>query len=297
MGIGGPGNYEGVGWDGLAATLNAITDQALSSAEIAKEQLSGAGFGIAGYDWPAEREPTRQAIDTLGIPALIRFVNDTIIGLLAGANEGWGIAVVSGTSNNCRGRDREGREGRVTGNGPWLGEYGGGTEIVTRALHAVAAAWTQRGPETGLTAAFIELVGASDVTDLLEGIILQRYQLSASAAPAVFQTATAGDRVAREVIEWAGGELGSLAQGVIRQLGFERLDFEVVLIGSLFRVSETLTETMMSTIHQIAPGAKPAPLKAPPVVGGVLLAMEGMEPNTRMARQVLIQSMPKLGPG
>ncbi len=297
LGVGGPGNYEVVGYDGLAATLNAITDQALISAGLTKEQLSGAGLGIAGYDWPAEREPTQGAIDTLGLSAPTRFVNDAIIGLLAGASEGWGVAVVAGTSNNCRGRDRQGLEGRVTGNGPIFGEYGGASEIVVRALQAIAAAWTQRGPETALTAAFIELAGAGDVTDLLEGLVLQRYQLSAAAAPAVFQTAAAGDRVAQEVIEWAGRQLGGLAQGVIRQLEFERLDFEVVLIGSLFGASKTLTEIMLSTIHQIAPGARPAPLEAPPVVGGVLLAMEGVETDTRQVREALIESSSKLALG
>ena len=297
LGIGGPGNYEVVGYDGLATTLGAITDQALARARIARADLAGAGFGIAGYDWPAEREPTSRAIQTLGLTAPVRFANDTIIGLLAGATKGWGVAVVAGTSNNCRGRDRHGREGRVTGNGPWFGEYGGASEIVARALHAVAAAWTRRGPETGLTDAFIALTGASNVMDLLEGIVLQRYRLSASAAPAVLQTAAAGDKVAQGVVSWAGRELGSLATGVIRQLGFEQLDFELVLIGSLFKVSQTLTETMLSTIHQVARGAQLVRLKAPPVVGGVLLGMEGVEPDTREIRQALIESTTSLTAG
>jgi N-acetylglucosamine kinase-like BadF-type ATPase len=108
LGVGGAGNYEVVGYRGLAETLNAITDEALIMAGISKDQLAGAGFGIAGYDWPVERERTYQAIQTLGLTAPLEFVNDTIVGLLAGATEGWGVAVVAGTSNNCRGRDRQG---------------------------------------------------------------------------------------------------------------------------------------------------------------------------------------------
>jgi N-acetylglucosamine kinase-like BadF-type ATPase len=290
LGVGGAGNYEVVGYCGLTETLNAITSEALTMAGISKDQLAAAGFGIAGYDWPVEREPTYQAIQTLGLTAPFEFVNDTIIGLLAGAAEGWGVAVVAGTSNNCRGRDRQGREGRVTGNGPWFGEYGGANEMVTKARQAVAAAWTQRGPATCLTEAFIDFTGATDILDLLEGLALERYQLSAAAAPLIFQAAAEGDDVAREIIFWAGRELGSLAVGVIRQLGFEQLDFDVVLIGTLFKASPALAGTMMTTIYQVAPKARPVRLVAPPVVGGVLLGMEQIGIEYSAMRQTLIES-------
>ena len=78
LGIGGPGNYEVVGYRGLADTLNGIVDQALTAADISKGQLAGAGFGVAGYDWPTEREPTLEAIQALGLSAPFEFVNDSI---------------------------------------------------------------------------------------------------------------------------------------------------------------------------------------------------------------------------
>jgi N-acetylglucosamine kinase-like BadF-type ATPase len=290
LGVGGAGNYEAVGYQGLTETLNAITNEALGMAGISKDRLTAAGFGIAGYDWPVEREPTRQAIQTLGLSAPFEFVNDTIVGLLAGAIQGWGVAVVAGTSCNCRGRDRQGREGRTTGNGPQLGDYAGATELVAKAVQAVALAWTQRGPATRLTEAFIDLTNATDVVDLLEGLALERYQLSAAAAPVVFQVADEGDEVAQETICWAGRELGSLAIGVIRQLGFERLDFEVVLIGSMFKGSPTLIETMSATIHRVAPKARLVRLKAPPVVGGVLLGMEQVGVGHDNIRLTLIET-------
>ena len=274
MGFGGAGNYEVVGYSGLAETLHCITDEALRSAGVSKAQLTAAGFGIAGYDWPAEREPTRQAIETLGLSVPFDFVNDAVVGLLAGAPEGWGVAVVAGTSNNCRGRDRDGQEGRITGAGPHMGEYGGASELVGRALQAVSHAWTRRGPATGLTEAFIHLTNAQDVTDLLEGLVLGRYHVEATDAPVVFEVAAQGDRVAQETIRWAGNELGSIALGVIHQLGIQDLEFEVILIGSLFKGGPMLTDAMAATIHRVAPGARLKRLEAPPVVGGIVLAMD-----------------------
>jgi N-acetylglucosamine kinase-like BadF-type ATPase len=290
FGESGPGNYEAVGWDGMHQALHTITDQALASAGIAREQIAGAGFGIAGYDWPAERKPTEQVIDSLGLSVPYGLVNDTIVGLLAGATEGWGVVVVAGTSNNCRGRDRHGREGWVTGCGPRFAEYGGAGELVRKAIQVVSLAWSKRGPATRLTEAFLELTGATDATDLLEGLALERYHLWAAAAPLVFQVAAEGDAVAQETIHWAGRELGSLANGVIRQLGFEGLEFEVVLAGSLYNGGPMLIDALRETVHEVAPGARLVRLTAPPVIGGVLLGMEQKGLEYTGVRETLIRT-------
>jgi N-acetylglucosamine kinase-like BadF-type ATPase len=289
FGQGGPGNPEGIGYDGLAEVLGLIAQQALAAAEISIDEVAGAGFGIGGYDWPSQREPILQAIAPLGLKAPLEIVNDSIIGLLAGASEGWGVAVVAGTSCNCWGWDQDRREGRMTGFS-WLGEAAGGGELVLKAIQAVALEWTRRGPPTRLTQAFVELTRTRDVEDLLEGLTLGRVHLSAEAAPLVFQVAAEGDPVAEELILWAGRELGSMANGVIRQLGFEALTFEVVLAGSFFQGSPRLAETMRETIHVLAPGARLVRLTAPPVVGGVLLGMEQAGADALSVREALIHS-------
>jgi N-acetylglucosamine kinase-like BadF-type ATPase len=286
----GSGNHEDVGYDGLAAALRTATDQALKQADISIAQIAGAGFGVGGYDWPCEREPTLHAIQTLGLNAPFEAVNDTIIGLLAGAPEGWGVAVVAGTGCNCWGWDRNHRIGRMTGMGWQMGEAAGAGELVDEAVRCIARHWSLRGPSTRLTQAFVELIGAKDVEDLLEGITQDRYDVGAEAAPLVFRVADEGDRVARQLIEWAGKELGHLAIGVIRQLGFETLEFDVVQVGSLYDGSPLLTQIMQQTVHAIAPGARFLRLEAPPVVGGVLLGMEQAGLNWKAVRERLIET-------
>ena len=284
------GSYEVVEWDGLRKALHAITTQALDSAHIAKTQLAGVGFGIAGYDWPGELEGHQQAIATLALPAPYGLVNDTVIGLMAGTSAGWGLGVVSGTGSNCWGRDRHGHEGHVTGGGPNFGEYAGGYDLVDKATHIVAQAWTQSGPPTRLTEAFLELTGARDATDLLEGLYLKRYTVDGTNAPLIFQVAQQGDAGAQAAIHWAGCELGKLANGVIRQLNFQTLGIEIVLIGSLFKGGALLINPMMETVHNIAPGAKTVRLTVPPVVGGVLLGMEQAGVDYPPLRQTLIET-------
>jgi len=272
FGEAGPGNPFHVGHDGLLRAIASAVEQALQSARVSKAEVRGAGFGIAGFNWPSEHPALSRTVQALGLPAPAYIVNDAIIGLLAGAKAGWGIGLVAGTHCNCRGWDQQRREGRVVGFK--MGEAAGAKALVQQAIYAVARQYTRRGPETGLTAAFISAVRARGVDDLLEGLTSGCYTLTASSAPLVFAEAERGDPVAGNLIRWAGRELGSLATGVVRQLGLEAAAFDLVLIGSLFRAGPRLIHAVEEAVRPDAPHARLVRLKAPPVVGGVLLAME-----------------------
>jgi len=284
----GPGNHEDVGYTGLIAVLTELLEQIERSTGINRAQIAGAGFGVAGYDWPSERISTLEAIAALGLTCPVDAVNDTIIGLLAGAEQGWGVALVAGTSNNCRGWDRAQREGRVLGNGPWFGEHGGAAELVMRAVRDVALAWTQRGPQTRLTAALVEYVGARDAADLLEGLSQETYVLNADAARLVVQVAQAGDEVAQTAVRWTAQELGSLAVGVIRQLSLQAEHFDIVLVGSFYNVGALLMEPLRASILAVAPHARLVRLAAPPVAGAVLLAMLAAGRETAAVRPLVV---------
>lgn len=97
FGRSGGGNHESVGYEGFARVVGEAFNQAVVSADIPIDQISGIGFGIGGYDWESQRKDHLDALSSLGIKAPIELVNDAILGLLAGSEAGWGIAVVSGT--------------------------------------------------------------------------------------------------------------------------------------------------------------------------------------------------------
>src|SRR4030042_2319429 len=287
----GPGNHEAVGYECLRIALQSVTEKALGMAGLSKAHITASGFGVAGYDWPSERKPTLDAINSIGISAPIEAVNDTIIGLLAGASQGWGIAVVAGTGTNCWGWDKHHNIGRVTGVG--FGEYGGAGNLVEQALYSIADEWKRRGPKTQLTSEFLHLTGAKDIQSFLEGLELGEYSISSDDAPLVYKVANQGDPSALSIIQWAGSELGHTAVAVIRQLGIGQLEFEVVLVGSLYAMGEMLIAPMRQVIWAEAPKAKLVRLTAPPVVGGLLLAMEQVGINPSSLREYLIESTRK----
>jgi N-acetylglucosamine kinase-like BadF-type ATPase len=274
-GKGGPGNHESVGFDGMERSVKQALDEALNRAQIQVGQLSGAGFGIAGFDWHSEEPLMKEVIHKIGVQAPYKMVNDVVLGLLAGTSEGWGVAVVSGTGCNCRGWDREHkREGRVTGYGITMGEGAGGSELIHRTMQAIGYSWTQRLPPTALAPVFIEMTGAKDLEDLIQGYTAHHYEIGADAARTVFRVAEQGDAIANQLVRWAGVELGEMANAVIRQLNFEDIEFEIALIGSMFKSGEILIKPMRETVHAVAPKAKLIPTEARPVLGAALLGME-----------------------
>jgi len=296
FGESGPGNHEVVGYDGMFEAMRTSMVGALQASGLTKADVAGAGFGVAGFDWQSEYKATDETIARLGLSAPYIFVNDAVPGLVAGSEEGWGVVVVSGTGSNCRGWDREHkREGRVTGHGVLMGENAGASELMFRCMQLVGYAWSKRGPMTRLADVFVKRVGAVDLEDLVRGYTMDEYHIGPDFAPIVFSVAEEGDQVARELIHWAGSELGEMINAVVRQLSFEELEFDVVMTGSMFNGGEMLIAPMRETIYKLAPKARFVRLSVPPVVGAVMLGFEagGLRAG-KPTRQTMIDTFPSI---
>ncbi|RPJ23824.1 MAG: hypothetical protein EHM33_19775 [Chloroflexi bacterium] len=290
FGKAGGGNHQSVGYEGLTDVLQKSFEEARQTAGVEKDQVAGAGFGVAGYDFPSDRMEHLQAIAALRLACPVEVVNDGANGLISGTSHGIGVNVTAGSSNNCRGRGKNGKEGRIVGNGPMFGEYGGAMEIVYRAMQFVNYAWIKRMPPTILTKVFLEATGAQDEMDLMEGLSNDQYQLFPFIAVEVINTARAGDPAALEVLQWAGEELGWLAISVARQIEMENEEVEIVQSGTVFEAGEMLTQPMQAIVLKHLPKAKLIRLEGPPVLGPLMLGMRmaGIDPYP--LRRKLIES-------
>jgi N-acetylglucosamine kinase-like BadF-type ATPase len=297
FGEGACGSPEILGYDGMARVLDDIIGQALAEAGLRMEAISAAGFGMAGYDWPSQRQPIIAAIRGIGLNAQLELVNDALVGLYAGSSQGWGVAVVAGTGNNCYGVNRAGKVGRVTGEGHLMDEDGGAGGLVTKAVQAVSRMWSKRGPDTKLAEMFVQRTGAADVFAFLEGIQLGWYKHDARLAIDILRVAEEGDAVAQGVINWVGEMQGDLAVGVIRQLDLQGEAFEVVMVGSLWNGGERLIAPFRRVVLAEAPRASFVRLRAAPVTGGVLLGMQQVGIDIPAVRPRLLQSWQARFPG
>jgi N-acetylglucosamine kinase-like BadF-type ATPase len=288
FGTGPAGNHESVGVEGFQHAVHTVVDAALKNTGLNKDQIAGHGYGIAGYDWDSDRPLMDRVIGSLELDAPYGAGNDSIMGLFAGTSTGWGVNVTSGTSCNACSRNPAGQVGRVSGNGPFFAEWGGGSELVQLAVGAISRAWSLRAPQTMLTDLFMQHLGATNIVDLLEGIVRGRYRIRATDAPVVFEAIRQGDPIASGILEFISRELGNLAVGVIRQVNLENEAFEVVLAGSFFKGSPRIAEYIREEIHKVAPGATLVRLEAPPVVGSVLFGMQAAGADFASVREKVI---------
>jgi N-acetylglucosamine kinase-like BadF-type ATPase len=280
FGNAGGGNHQATGYDRLTDVLQKSFVTASQMSGVEKDQIAGAGFGVAGYDFPSEKADHLQAIASLGLSCPLEIVNDGANGLISGTSHGVGVNVTAGSGVNCRGRGKNGKEGRVVGNGIDFGEYGGAIEIVLRAKQFVNYAWIKRIAPTKLTNIFLNATGAKDEIDLMEGLSNNQYHLFPSLAIEIVDAAREGDHAALEVITWSGEELGWLAVSVARQIEMENDEVEIVQSGSVFNAGELIMEPMHNIIKKHVPKAKMIRLDGPPVVGPLMLGMQmaGIDP-------------------
>ncbi|MBM3137160.1 MAG: hypothetical protein FJZ98_03110 [Chloroflexi bacterium] len=271
---GGPGNPQSIGgFRALERLLTDLNQRTCGSAGIMPDQIFTAGLGLAGFDWPSQHERFFQVVRSAGLPEKSLLANDAALGIYAGTSQGWGICVGAGTSFNCRGIGLDGREARAIGDGMQWGEGAGALELSVRAAQMVIAQWLRTNPKTRLTDLFKKTFGTESLADLVEGMVLRRYQVTADLAPSIFEVARTGDDQANKAVRWAAGKLADLAIGAARQLELQNEIFEIVLSGSFFKAGEILITPLKENVLEVAPQAEFRLLDIPPVCGAVIMAL------------------------
>jgi N-acetylglucosamine kinase-like BadF-type ATPase len=270
----GRSNWEDTGLDGARAALSEAITGALSAAGVKPGDLAASAFGLAGLDWDQDRPMLAALVDPLGLGGPRKLDNDSFIALRAGTAQPFGVVVIAGTGTVAAGRDPAGRTFRTMGLSPMYGDFGSATDVAEEAVHAVADAWTGRGPATSLSELLPPLAGCGSPAELLQRLSRGAIPLP-PAAPLVLGQAAAGDPACREIAMRAGAALGSSAALVARRLGLDREVFETVMAGGLFRGRSRLLEaTLADELHRVAPGAVPVRLACKPVIGAVIEALE-----------------------
>lgn len=266
----GPGNWETVGLRGAGDAIGDAIEKALRLAGVGRMQVDGAVYGLAGLDWDSDARRLESVIEPFGLGGAREIVNDSFIALRAGTDRPWGVVVIAGTGMVAAGRNHEGETFRTLGLGRILGDAGSASDVSEDALRAVADAYVGRGPETALSDVFCRLTNSASVAEMLEDFS-RGGEPALSAAPEVLRVAEEGDEVARRIVVSAGEALGTSAGLVARRLGMDGEPFELVLAGGLFR---SRSELLRDTIREHAPGAELRELRAAPVVGAALMAIE-----------------------
>ena len=268
---------------GLERSMQLVDDlirAACAEAGIRSGHRQIAEFGawfMAGADLPTEERSLQRAIDRLGRTSSNSVANDTFAILRAGADEGWGVAVVVGAGINCVGRSPDGRRARFASLGEITGDWGGGSDIGMAALGAAVRSEDGRSGPTRLShdiAAHFGRRRSSDVAIALHQELLNQRQLR-ELAPIVVAAAQTGDRAAIEILNRQADEIVAFVIGAIRRLRIARLDVPVVLGGSIMAaLPPRFVARIEIGVQDVAPNAHCAVCYDRPVVGAALAALD-----------------------
>lgn len=275
-GLAGASQHQLFGIRQTEKNLQLAVSAALKEADLTLQDLSYAVLGMSGADGEDDLALLNPAAEKVlpGVP--FRIVHDAWIGMYSALKEPFGVVSICGTGAGHAGRNRQGDELTLRNLDYRLGNYGGGGDLVEKALHYAFRSDEGTYKKSALEAAVPPIFGVStmeDVCRLLKQNPLsdkERYQLPIT----VFQLANSGDSVCRMLIQDLGHEEGLYAAAVIRRLHMENEQVPVVLIGSLFHSDDPLLlDPFMEAVRTAAPAAYPVLPTRKPVTGAVRMAL------------------------
>ncbi len=278
IGYGGPGNYHNIGIEKSKQNIKNTIKEAVTKADIKKENIKHGGFGIGGLDTETDRKKITNFLETIKLVKNLEkkhIANDVIISLYSITGGRPGIVVVAGTGSITYGTNEKGEDYRVGGWGWPIGDEGSGTDIARRGLQAAAKAYDGRGDETKLTELakrefelenFDELIPKLDVLDFPSGI--------SSFAESVINAGAEGDGKALEIVNEAGEELAESVLAVKRKLSMEE-PVRVGCVGGLTS-SELFFNKFKEKVTEKVPNVEILDSVQNPVVGAVALVLENL---------------------
>jgi len=289
----GPGaSQERHGVDGAMRLLGEMVSEVATQAGLADGTGSGRGRGrlvarhtsscLAGADLPEEEEQLALALNGQGWSLTSAVANDTFAVLRAGLRPAagerpWGVAVTCGAGINCVGVAPDGQTTRFLALGTLTGDWGGGSGLSEQVMWWSMRAEDGRGPDTALrpaTAAYFGLPTVSDVAIAVHLGQIREHELL-GLTTVLFEAASAGDQVARDLLEQQAQEIAAMAVTAMRRLGLTGAGTPVILGGGLLTARNPLLNAAIERrLATAAPQAVPYFVEVPPVTGAALLGLD-----------------------
>ncbi len=276
-GVAGPSNYHVVGIEQTQAAIHACIREAIASSGREITEIQSITLGMAGVDRPDDYAVVNRILDALDVKFWSRTTdNDAVIALAGATVARPGVVLICGTGSIAFGINQRGERRRAGGWGPILGDEGGGYDIGRRAMIAAMRDGDGRGPSTILKPMILEHLQLPAVERLVARVHVQNMQRHEIAVLArlVIDAANKGDRVAQEILIYAGRELATGAIAVIRGLNMQLDEFEIGLAGGVFRARGLIVETISRLTREIAPQSNVVMPRFEPSVGALLLALK-----------------------
>jgi glucosamine kinase len=237
----------GVAADAVAAVVRQAADEAGTGLP-----LDALWAGLAGAGHETARAAVREALAARDLARKLEVGTDVEAAFQDAFGEGPGILLLAGTGSVAWGRRVDGDEARAGGWGHLVGDEGSGWALGLGALRAVLRAADGRGPETSLARAVpraLDLSPHAFAEALVPWVAEASKSRVASLAQVVAAEASAGDTVARSLLEGAAEALVEHVDALHRRLpGREQETLVVALAGGLLGEGGVLRNAVASRL-------------------------------------------------
>jgi N-acetylglucosamine kinase-like BadF-type ATPase len=256
-GFAGASNPLRVGVEVAVSNIITAIDNACDTINRSRDDIVSATLGLAGVRRADIRQVIIESFKKRLPVKKVQVVTDAEIALYGTTLGKLGLVVIAGTGSICIGQDENGKKATAGGWGPLAGDEGGGAGIAKRALQAIAKASDGRAKPTQLSRVASKYFRTAKSEDLIVAIYSPQTDNAkiAGFARDVIETAKEGDKIALEILEEAGFELGLAASAVIKKLNLQDKKVPIGCVGSIFKAEDLLTGSMIKTIRQLAPKA------------------------------------------
>ncbi len=273
---GGGSNYQTLGVKQSSLVLSRTVKEALQGAGL--KSVHAACYGLSGADRGKDFAVFRKIIRGFDPAKRSVLVNDTLLALRAGTDDGVGVALIGGAGSNCIGMNRRGRIKKAWGLGPLTGDQANAGALALDAVVAAMKGIDGRGPRTALEPKLRRALGVRALEDVIEFEFRDRsrdFDFGAL-APLVFEAANEGDREALRILREHGEAAGEAALAVLRGLFSPRQSVRLVLGGSVLQKggNPALVKAVFKKVARQFPRVRMTVLADPPVLGAVLRAMD-----------------------
>ncbi len=198
--------------------------------------------------------------------------SDQLAGFYSGSDEKYGIVLIAGTGSVAHGWKR-GKQTKASGWG-WLSDKGSSFWIGQKAIKSVFKDLDKRGGKTKITNMILKKFDIKTPEQLYDKIYINNdaKKVIPYFSILVNKAAEKKDKIAYSILEQAGKELALSANTVIKKLNFQKQEFPLVLIGSLFK-SKIVLKITKKEIKKFAPKAKFILPSQEPITGAIKIAI------------------------
>lgn len=278
VGAGGASNHLLVAFEVVKASLGEAINAALDQARLKRTNVACISAGLAGVDYDGRGSAEMEEVfHELGFAHAV--INGDVVIAHAGALGGQpGALALAGTGSAILGIGANGARVKVGGWGPVYGDEGSAYRIAQSALTAAARAYDGRGPRTALPLAITRALGLREFKETVARIYVDKMEPReiASLSRAVYETAEAGDEVARNIFLQAGEDLAEGVATALRQLALTGEQMAVSYQGSVLAACTLARERFGEKLRQQFPGISVTPPRFAPVIGAYLLGCEAL---------------------